>query len=68
MNKLDDYAEKQQKNTELMARVKYQIDFNGETNDWEDEFLESILNRLVNGYTLTDTQTRKLEEIEEKDA
>lgn len=49
----------------LLERVKYQIDSNGETNDWEDEFLESIMKRLVNGGSLSDAQIRKLEEIED---
>ena len=49
---------------DLIERVKYQIDCNGETNDWEDEFLESVLKRLVNGGDLTPAQIRKLEEIE----
>ena len=52
-------------NLRLIERVKYQIDSNGETNDWEDEFLDSILKRLVGGGDLTPAQLRKLEEIED---
>lgn len=65
VSKLNDRAEEMDSNNKLIDRVKFQIECNGETNDWEDEFLSSILRQLMDGKTLTVSQVKKLEQIED---
>lgn len=36
------------------------------TNDWENEFCKSVEVRLKKGYSLTERQIKKLEELNEK--
>ena len=54
----------------LIDRIRESIGDSGELNDWECEFLDSILNQLLENrrQTLTDGQVESLEKIEFKRA
>lgn len=54
----------------LIDRIKESIDDSGELNDWECEFLDSVLNQLLENErgTLSDRQADTLERIEFKRA
>jgi hypothetical protein len=63
-SRLDRHMEQLDKNREMIKRVEYCQENGNECNDWEDDFLESIHNRLMKGIELSDGQSETLEKIE----
>lgn len=62
--RLDDLQSRLERNRGLIERVQYCIDHCAECNDWEDDFLDNLLDWLVRGRSLSSAQMIKLEEIE----
>jgi hypothetical protein len=63
-SRMDDHLERLEKNKKLIERVEHCQENGAECNDWEDTFLESIHDQLMNGRVLTDVQIGKIEQIE----
>lgn len=63
-DRMDAHKERLDQNKRVIDRVQYCIDNGAECNDWEESFLESVKDQLMQGRTLTDSQTEKLEQIE----
>jgi len=53
-------------NRETLKRVEHCQEHGDECTDWEDDFLESVQNRLMKGTGLTEGQLETLEKIEYK--
>ena len=64
MNSIDKHWEQLEENREIIDRVENCIQNNSDTNDWEDQFLESIQNQLMEGRKLSSRQLTQLEKIE----
>lgn len=64
-NRLDREVERIENRRALLDRIAESQE-SGETNDWEDEFLDSIYDQVERGYDLSDRQMEKLEEIEDE--
>lgn len=64
MKSLNKHFEQVQKNKRLIDRVEHCQENNGELNDWEDSFLDSVAEQLTEGRSLSDRQLEKLEQIE----
>lgn len=69
-NRMDRSLERLEAKRKLINRIRESIDDSGELTDWECEFLDSILNQLLENrrQTLTDGQVETLEKIEFKRA
>jgi hypothetical protein len=61
---LDRHAERLAKNKEYIGRIQYCIDNGAELNSWEDDFLDSFKDQLIEGREPSSLQLQKLEEIE----
>jgi len=61
---LDEHMEKIDQNKRMVDRVQHCIDEGHECNDWETEFLSSIMDWLMQGRPLSDRQQTALEKIE----
>jgi len=64
--RLDRHMENLEKNRAMLTRVEECQASGDECTDWEDEFLESIQNRLMKGAELSPAQLETLEKIEYK--
>lgn len=64
-NRIDREVERIENRRALLDRIAESQE-SGETNDWEDEFLDSIYDQVERGYDLSDRQMEKLEEIEDE--
>lgn len=64
MKRLDREIEGVKKNEKLIARIQSCMD-SPETNDWEEDFLQSIYNQVMDGKTLTDAQMDKFDQVED---
>jgi len=63
-DRMDAHKERLDQNKRVIDRVQYCIDNGAECNDWEENFLESVKDQLMQGHILTDAQIEKLEQIE----
>ena len=61
---MDRELEKLEANRKLIARIQDSIDDPGELSDWECEFLESIKEQVVKGYTLSDREGGQMDTLE----
>lgn len=63
-DRMDAHKEKLDQNKRMIDRVQNCIDNGAECNDWEDEFLGSIKDQLMQGRLLSERQLEALEKIE----
>jgi len=61
---MDAHKSRLDQNKRMIDRVQYCIDNSAEFNDWEDEFLGSIKDQLMQGRILSERQLEALEKIE----
>ena len=63
-DRMDAHKSRLDQNKRMIDRVQNCIDNGAERNDWEDEFLGSIKDQLMQGRMLSERQLEALEKIE----